>query len=435
MQTPHLDRLASEGILFRNATCNSPVCMPSRQSFLSGLYPSAIGTACNGIPFPKDIEPIWQTFQNAGYHAANIGKLHFTNHSSRDHTAPHPSYGLDTLVLSDEPGCYDDAYLSWVRDRAPEHLERCRTDTPPAWEGRPVKTGHGREVTEPHAFPAPEELSHTSFVATETIRYLGTRVGEEKPFFCISGFYAPHTPLHPPQRFIDLYDGSKLPIPLSHKNEGTHHLSPAEWRNIRAHYYALVSHVDDQIGRILDALEHFQLRQNTVIVFTSDHGEHLGDHNLIQKGAPGYDSCIRVPLIFTIPHGRIRNLKCDAMAELIDIAPTLAEIAGVVVPDRWQGKSLWPLCRGESVNLREVAFVEYHEPGGVSWKTIRNADWKYMRSATSEERLFFLPDDSGEVQNLAMEKKHLSSLQKMRDLLIRNWFETERQWPRRQGLY
>ena len=136
--TPNLDRLAQEGVLMENAYCNNPVCMPSRQSMLSGLYPSTLGCTTNGIEMREDVWTIPRILGNYGYTTANIGKLHFKNHSNRDHREPHPSYGFDTLILSDEPGCYDDAYIQWVSGHDPEQVENCRVSTPPAWQDKPV---------------------------------------------------------------------------------------------------------------------------------------------------------------------------------------------------------------------------------------------------------------------------------------------------------
>ena len=131
IHTPNLDALAARGMLFENAFCNSPVCMPSRQSMLSGLYPSVTGTTCNGIEMPESIPCLHNILGAYGYHTAQIGKLHFKNHSNRDHREMHPSYGFDTMILSDEPGCYDDAYIKWVAEHDPSQVDACRCMTPP----------------------------------------------------------------------------------------------------------------------------------------------------------------------------------------------------------------------------------------------------------------------------------------------------------------
>jgi len=168
IQTPHLDALAQDGALFEYAYVNAPVCMPSRHSMLSGRYPETVGTTCNGIEMPPDVPCLHNLLKPYGYHTANNGKLHFLNHSSRDHRVPHPDYGFDQLIVSDEPGCYDDAYIKWVSERAPDQVEACRCSTPPAWRGKPV-VKEPRRAIEPYLFAGPEDLSHTAFVAEETI--------------------------------------------------------------------------------------------------------------------------------------------------------------------------------------------------------------------------------------------------------------------------
>ena len=196
INTPNLDRLAQDGVLAENAFCNNPVCMPSRQSMLSGLYPSTVGCMTNGIEMREDIWTLPRILKSYGYTTANIGKLHFKNHSNRDHREPHPRYGFDTLILSDEPGCYEDAHIQWVRHQDPTQVDNCRVSTPPAWEGEPVHK-HPRNTHEPYIFDGPEHLTHTAFVADEVTEFINQQTGET-PFFVIAGFYAPHAPLNPP---------------------------------------------------------------------------------------------------------------------------------------------------------------------------------------------------------------------------------------------
>ncbi len=216
IHTPNLDRLAAQGALLENAFCNCPVCMPSRQSMLSGRYPSTLGCVTNGIEMREDVLTLPKILKSYGYQTGNIGKLHFKNHSNRDHREPHPRYGFDTLILSDEPGCYEDAYIQWVREEAPDQVENCRSSTPPAWTGEPVHK-QPRKTHEPYIFEGPEDLTHSAFVAEETIAFI--RQHQRAPFFVIAGFYAPHPPLNPPQRFVDMYDPKTLPLPHSDKGD------------------------------------------------------------------------------------------------------------------------------------------------------------------------------------------------------------------------
>jgi arylsulfatase A-like enzyme len=432
MHTPNLDRIARDGVLFENAFANNPVCMPSRQSMLSGQYPSVVGCCTNGVEYPRDAPHLATILKPHGYHTANIGKLHFLNHSERDHTIPHPSYGFDTMINSDEPGCYDDEYIAWVREQDPDQVENCRCDTPPAWTGEP-RHKQPRGTQTPYVFAGPEHLTHTAFVATKTIETIEKH--KHDPFFCIAGFYAPHAPVNPPQRFVDMYDVAAMPPPAM--SEGDNHLglSEDEWKKVRAHYFALVSHIDDQVGRILKALEDNGLLENTLILFTSDHGDHLGDHGIVAKGPPGLDSCAHVPLLVSWP-GRITGgQRKRELIELVDIAPTLLDCCGVESPKTFQGRSFRPLMEGKEYEPRNSVFIEFRNPFKQSWKTVRTHGCKYCASNFGEELLFDLSQDPHELTNVIEDPEYRDILHAMRDELLRRWFDVEKQIPERTAQY
>lgn len=435
--TPNLDRLASRGALFENAFCNNPVCMPSRQSMLSGQYPSTLGCTTNGIEMDEGVWTLPRILKAYGYHTASIGKLHFKNHANRDHREPHPRYGFDTLILSDEPGCYDDAYIKWVADQDPAQVENCRVSTPPAWEGTPV-VKQPRNTHEPYVFEGPEYLTHTAFVAEEMLTYLRQR-DTGQPFFAIAGFYAPHTPLNPPQRFVDLYDPATLPLPTQDVDSALvpwtpMALSNEHWRKVKAYYYALVSHVDDQIGRILAYLKASGLDENTMVIFTSDHGEHLGDHGLIQKGPPGLDSCAHVPLIVALPR-RFGGQRHTELIEAVDIAPTILDFCGVQAPPFFQGHSFRPLLEGGAYEPRSSVYIEFREPLSTSWKTVRTRAHKYCLRDDGLELLYDLQADPHERQNVASSPEYASTLHALRYELLQRWFTVQNPYPLRTGKY
>jgi len=431
IQTPHLDGLARQGALFEHAYVNAPVCMPSRQSMLSGLYPETVGTTCNGIEMPPDVPCLHNLLQPYGYHTANNGKLHFKNHSNRDHRRPHPTYGFDQLIISDEPGCYDDAYIKWVSERAPDQVEACRCSTPPAWQGQPV-VKEPRRAIEPYVFRGPEELSHTAFVAEQTIDYL--RRHRDDRFFAIAGFYAPHAPLNPPARFVEWYRQAEMPLPAMNPDENHYGLDDDAWRQVVAYYYALVSHVDDQVGRILRALDELGLRERTLVIFTSDHGEHLGDHGQEGKGPPGYDSCARVPLLLSWP-GVIAPQRRGEIVEAVDLAPTVLDYCGVQVPPTLQGRSYRPLLEGRPYQERSSAYIAYHMPFGASWRAVRGRDWFYAVAGGGQELLFDLRRDPRQLHNVAADLAHSDALAAMRRELISRWFDVEAQSLRRTAAY
>ena len=436
VHTPNLDSLAERGVLFENAFCNNPVCMPSRHSMLSGQYPSALGSTCNGIEMCEDVETLPTLLKPYGYHTANIGKLHFKNHSNRDHREPHPTYGFDTLILSDEPGCYDDAYIKWVEQHDPAQVVKCRCEPPPAANmGNP----HGcppRGTQDPYVFQGEEHLSHTAFVAEESSHCI--RRHRDEPFALIAGFYAPHAPINPPQRFVDMYDVDAMPDPAIGDEMPFHRIldvSLAQWRKAKAYYYALVSHIDDQIGRILSALDECDLRDNTLIVFTADHGEHLGDHGLGGKGAPGWDSCTHVPLLVSLPECIAAGRTHSELIEAVDILPTLLDYCGVQAPPAAQGHSFRPLIEGKDYTPRTSAFCEHRIPFGPSWKVVRTHTHKYCANQNGRELLYDLMADPKELFSVAADAAYADALDDMRHELTRRWFDVEMQYPLRTGRY
>jgi arylsulfatase len=441
--TPNLDCLARGGVLFENAFCNNPVCMPSRQSMLSGMYPSTLGCTTNGIEMREDVWTLPRILSAYGYSTANIGKLHFRNHSNRDHREPHPRYGFDTLILSDEPGCYDDAYIQWVAHHDDSQVEKCRVSTPPAWQGKPV-VKHPRNTHEPYCFEGPEHLTHSAFVAEEMVDFIRRQDGKT-PFFAIAGFYAPHAPLNPPPRFVEMYNPENLPLP-HFDTVGTdvpwtgRDLTDNEWQTIKAYYYALITHVDDQIGRILEALTDYQLLEDTIIIFTSDHGEHLGDHGLIQKGPPGLDSCAHVPLIFHYPR-LFDPQKTTDLIEAVDIAPTVLEACGVQIPPFFQGRSFYPKLTNSTYAPRSSVYIEFKDPFKSSWKSIRTHQYKYSRywqegtDWNQGELLYDLQLDPYEQDNKSADAGYQNVLAELREMLLSRWFAVENQYPLRSGQY
>jgi arylsulfatase len=434
MHTPNLDVLAAEGAMFTNCFANNPVCMPSRMSLMTGQYPSALGCATNGIPLPEDTLTVNRMLKPYGYHTANIGKLHFQNHSNRDHRDPHPDYEFDTLILSDEPGCYDDAYIKWVENIAPDQVYNCRVAYPPA-ANMPDNGKPPRGAITPYLWESDEGLTHTAFVASETCNYI--REHKHERFFAFAGIYAPHAPLNPPKRFVDMYNIDEMPLPYIGETEKgpVKYASPDQLRKMKAYYYALISHIDDQVGRMLKTLEEEGLKGKTLVIFTSDHGEHLGDHGLTGKGAPGYDSCLHVPLIISLP-GMIRpGLKIDDLVEQVDIVPMILDYCGIQTPRIVQGRSIRPALQEQSYDPRNSILMEYKAPFRVSWRTVRTLEYKYCRNNAGRELLFDLKKDPHELSNLANEEHYRNVLQMMRNEMLSRWFDAEKQFPLRIGAY
>ena len=436
IQTPHLDRLAAEGVNCDHFFVQNPVCMPSRASMLSGLYPSTLGIVRNGVPVPEDTVTLPHLLRNYGYRSANIGKLHFVPHANRDHCDPHPDYGFDHLEISDEPGCYEDAYRAWARHRAPGEMDAISVGLPPAtdvWQ-RTMQIDDGiRHPTERFPkkaipFGSHSDLTHTAFVAEQTMAYV-ERMGAA-PFFCIAGFYSPHSPWVAPQAFIDLYDPETLSLPRfppevdARRSETA--FSDRELRQARQGYYAMVSEVDHHVGRILDRLDDLGLRENTVVIFTADHGEWLGEHLRYGKGHPGHDCISRVPFIVRWPAGIVaRDGSTHAIVEAVDVVPTLLDCAGIPVPRRLQGRSCLSLLRGGTAEQRASALTE-----GQGWKSLRMAGCRYVVESGGREALYDLDQDPDAYRDVAGDPGYAEVLGQARHELLTRLIEQEPTLPR-----
>ncbi|MFO8079353.1 MAG: sulfatase-like hydrolase/transferase [Armatimonadota bacterium] len=429
MHTPNLDRLAESGALLERFYVQAPVCMPSRASMMSGQYPNSTGVTCNGPRMPEDVRCIQHMLGDAGYFTGVIGKLHFLPHSARDHRDPHPPYGFDHLQICDEPGCYRDAYREWVREQDPSQLDAINCGLPPArarweqmmgWEGT-VRPPVAREGFEPQIFEGPDDLTNASFVADRSVQFLRER--GRRPFFLWAGFYHPHSPLIPPQSCVDLYDPDEIPLPAGGPRattpDGARELADDELREIRRAYYAMVSDVDRHVGRVLDAIDDLGLRENTIVVFTSDHGEYIGEHGKFGKGTPGYNCIMHVPCLISYP-GRIEpGIRVSGMMEAVDIAPTLLEYAGVVREPSLQGRSMCNLIAGDDAAARESVYGEYASPGRTNWAMARTAEWFYAYDALGGEVLFDVPNDPDELHNVAHESDFAAPLCEMRELALK----------------
>ncbi len=440
MHTPNLDRLAENGAVFESFYVQNPVCMPSRASMLSGRYPTDTGVTCNGIPMPENTRCLQHMLGDAGYFTGIIGKLHFLPHSARDHRLAHPPYGFDQLQVSDEPGCYRDAYREWVREQDPSQLDAINCGLPPAraqwermmgWEGT-VKPPEPREGLEPKVFEGNESLTQAAFVADRSMQFLEEQ--GNRPFFLFAGFYAPHPPLIPPASCVEMYDVEEMPLPartdeepLASQAQG---LTDDDYRKIKAYYYALVSDVDRNVGKVLQRLEDLGIADNTLVVFTSDHGEYLGDHGKFGKGTPGHDCIMRVPCLISYPGHIQPETRLRGFVEGVDLAPTLLDYAGVVQEPELHGHSVRPMIEGEQQSMRSSVYAEYSMPRRGRWAMLRTQDYMYAMHTQGREVLFDLQNDPGEHHDIAKEPNAATALSEMRELTLRRSLEARPQLPR-----
>lgn len=372
VSTPALDELVREGVAFERAYCQSPICTPSRASFLTGMYPSSAGVNRNGNPrFPVFPPLISKRLSDHGYECGLIGKLHLTS-----------AYGR----IEERA---DDGYSYWQYSHAP------RDDWSSGHDYADWVRAKGADLSEliQDIAGVPAELHQTTWCAEKTIDFITTQ--RSRPWFASVNIYDPHPPFNPPQAYRERYDPRNVGAPLFRESDLAQQekLSAIDFqsrarhpeeldiqspilpqppgpglrepvsagardaRKLIAAYYAMIELIDDQIARILTALDDSGQRENTIIIFTSDHGESLGDHGLIQKGCRFYEGLVRVPLIWSWPGHFQADPRSSALVELTDIAPTLMEIVGLELPSYVTGRSLLPILTGDGAPDRHRDYV------------------------------------------------------------------------------
>ncbi len=436
VKTPNIDALAADGVRFDRWIIQNGLCMPSRSTMLTGRYPHCHGVRNNGITLPESGKTIAHVLSDTGYHCANIGKLHLVPHTWRDHLSPHPSYGFRTLRVSDEPGVYDDEYVRWVQRKAPQHVEACRLPIP--WQAN---------RDEPRVHPVPAEFCHAGFVTDVTMDFL-RRTGAE-PFFAIAGYYDPHSPFQPPEPFASMYDPADMPLPLPAVARGScpervygagRHKGKSDdyWRLVKAYYYAMISYVDDGVGRLMGELRRLGLADNTCVIFTSDHGEFLGDYELLGKGEQHCDCVVRTPLVMWCP-SRFGSRRVEQVVETINLLPTICDLAAVEAPAGAQGWSMVPLMEGGRWDGPDDALIEGEwEVGGKrQWnRTMRDARYRltcYSHGDGGE--LYDLQEDPHELKNLWSEPTCRDQRDKLLMRLMQRMMQSEDPLPPRIAPY
>ncbi len=417
-QTPNFDRIAREGVKFNNFFCTTPLCSPSRASFLTGLYAHTHGIVNNDDHGLSDISHRLPTFPrilyNAGYETAFIGKWHM---------------GMDDTV---RPG-----FDYWISFRALGLYENCIFNVN---GDRQQKRGYT-----------------TDFLNQYAVDYI--KKPHTRPFVLYLGHKGPHYPHRPASRYENLYHGAEYrfsPVPahdlqgkraLSRKYPEASHFDllgataePQEsWRgrpsdpldSIRDQARCVAS-MDDGMGMIFDALEQTGELDNTMLIFTSDHGLLMGEHGIFEEKRWPYDPALRIPLLVRYPKLISPGTARDQYALAIDIAPTLLDLAGVKPYSKIQGKSLLPVFRDADAPLRDSIFCEYFEekfvPGVPQWQCIRSRRWKYIHypSLVDMDELYDLQADPEELSNLCSGPSSREVIGQMRPELANAI--TESQW-------
>ncbi len=416
IKTPSLDRLAAAGVRFQNAFCQTGQCCPSRYTIWTGRYAHSHGLRWNHVIEPLNEITIGEVFRDAGYVTATIGK-----HNMQYDVALH---GFDQAVEVPDynrfveglgvPHCWAEG--DWLPYRNDQFA-------------RPIGTSH-----------ADNEHHMAGFFGTEAVKFL--QANQNKPFCLWLSFHGPHVPHVASKQWMDLYDADALTLPpnfyeqrsdvpagLNRLRQLLGDLTEQDFKKVLRCYYALVSQIDHNIGRVLDELDRLGLTERTIIVYTADHGEMMGEHRACRKAVLNYDATVRVPMIIRMPGGRQRGVVIDELVGLVDLMPTLCEMAGLNFPKKVKGSSLVPLLEGRKTEWREVIFSEigypqHAFPPGMCTMA-RTKEHKYVHhdnAGKPMEESFDLRSDPWETVNQAANPEYAEALATLRKAL-KQWNE------------
>lgn len=425
-KTPHIDRLAARGVRFDRAYCSFPLCGPSRNSLLTGLYPNSTGILANQQIFRQTIpqhQSLPQAFRNAGYFAARIGKLYHYNVPKSIGTNGH-----------DDPG-------SWEMELNPAGVDRLEEES----QIFSLLPGQFGGTLSWYASPK-GDAHHTDGLMADDAEWVLERCAKrrDRPFFLAVGFFRPHTPYVAPKTYFDLYSEKDMPVVSGIKEDQADIPAPGLGsykkeqdkltddlrRQTRQAYLASISFMDAQVGRVVEALDRLGLSDNTIIVFTSDHGYHMGEHGLWQKMSL-FEESARVPLLIVAPGASAKGAVAKAPVSHVDLYPTLAELCGVKAPGNLQGQSLVPMLKDPQVTGRGWALTQVMRGGGAARASVttnvgadgprffgyslRTPRWRYTewQEGKKGRELYDHDADPRELTNLAEKPDYAKTVEEL----------------------
>lgn len=430
VKSPNVDRVAARGVKFERAYCQFPLCNPSRASFLTGLRPDTTGVLENATQFRKvvpDAQSVGQTFQKAGYYVARVGKLY--------HYGVPAQIGTDGL---DDPPTWMERFNPKGRDiddlNMIEKITLDKEAKKAQWEKATALTQLGATLSR---LPAEgEDKDQTDGkIATEAIRLLEAH--KDGPFFLAVGFFRPHTPYVAPKKYYDMYPPEKITLPTVPEGYRDTVPKPAftfkpveeamtdqQRKEAIQAYHAATTFMDAQLGRVLDALERLKLQDKTIVIFMSDHGYHLYEHQLWQKMTI-FENAAHVPLVIAAP-GKSTGKTCARTVELVDLHQTLAELCGIPAPETLEGHSMKALLENPSAEWEHPAFTQVmrgNKQNPTHGYSMRTEKWRYTEWAHGEKgaELYDEEADPKELKNLAndpAQKETIAKLQGMMHKLV-----------------
>jgi choline-sulfatase len=420
LNTPNIDRIASRGVRFNNAYTVQPLCSPARYSTLTGKFPRTLGLKTNNEHVPESIDNFVRVLHSSGYTTGCFGKMHFS--------PVYGQYGFDAMRLAEQngDGWKIDDYHAYLKEHGltdwwdlwDQQFEYRENAPDVYWETYGAK---GSDI--------PEEHYSSTWIADQTLDFI-EKQGEHEPFFAWTSFIKPHHPFDPPEPYDSMYDPNQLTLlpnkeawqdkPLLTINErdprvayfDARRQTDEDRRNIMSLYYGSITHIDDQIGRVLERLESKGMLDSTIVILVSDHADYLGQFGLFLKhpNIP-YDALAKIPFIVVAP-GILQGTSSDALVSLVDIYPTLMDLTGLQAGSVTEGKSLWPILQGKTEAVRDYVEIESEEANAI-----RTKRYKYLQSRDGVvEELYDLENDPFELKNIATDPASQQILKEHRKL-------------------
>jgi len=432
-KTPNLDSLAESGICFDHAFCTDPVCVPSRASLMTSLYDHNHKTYNNNFPWPFEHKTIAHHFGQAGYMTSLVGKMHFVDAQTHgfdyklDFNDWYQYLGPKTKIRAEEI-IYPNSGAGLPQ------IDDLWRDYGDPWTGN-IEVDDREGYTLVGRVSGLAEKNHfESFVARESIRFLKNH-GRKQPFLLVTSFLKPHDPFTPAERFANMFrvPDMKLPDTWGKVNLSTiprvmrQHIEynwatpelrdPEMARRRIARYYANLAQTDDCVGKVLAALKEFGLEDDTIVLYTADHGDMLGSHGIWGKGV-FYEPSAGVPLLFRVPGMTTADVHCQTPVSLVQVVPTLTELCGLPTPEGIDGTSFVASLREPARTRDTTIFAEHNLPSRHPASMIRHGDYKYCYYIDDMPELYNLRTDPNEMKNLALLPAYKAKAQEMQERLF-----------------
>lgn len=480
VKTPNFDALAKRGTNFNRAYVSNPLCTPSRATMFTGLHTRGHRVRMNGTQLDYDVPTFTEALRQSGYRTHGVGKIHLRSSltptgvplddvdldqfpeardlwdTKRITKLPSPYYGFETTdyQMAHRPGGWGE-FPAWLEREHPAEYPLFRDQVPlePPTDAINYYVGSFK-------FALPAELHPTKWSADRSIDFINSAAKDDKPFMLWFSTELPHVPLAPPAPYCYNYNPKDVPPPICDDKEldllPPHFRALYEQKDIdiaphrpesAAHYYGLIELIDDQVGRVLASLKENGLDEDTIILVTADHGEALGDHHMWGKGPYHYDSVVRVPLLISWPKRFPAGQTHSGVVSLVDMAPTLLDLAGVPIPEgkvppepvspeappAWPGRSLAPLLEGGEDAHEGRALIEDDQDNlGFRLRTLVTERYRLTAySGQSYGELFDFQEDPGELRNLWDDPGSRGIRDELRLALLDEIMDTDPALPRR----